>query len=123
GEADPSRPVDFELSVDGSPFILHRSSGAIVSSKLGSTAWMRAAWQVHTEQYLVREPTPRLQGGGSLAVAKEPHGLASSVTIRPLGWEPVLSLDGLSPHRLPTSSSITIEIEPEKKLWLHTASF
>lgn len=74
-------------------------------------------------QYLVREPTPRLQGGGSLAVAKEPHGLASSVTIRPLGWEPVLSLDGLSPHRLPTSSSITIEIEPEKKLWLHTASF
>ena len=50
GEADPSRPFDFEMSVDGAPFVLHRSSGVLLSTQIGTGAWMRAAWSVQEEQ-------------------------------------------------------------------------
>ena len=76
-----------------------------------------------TIQFLVREPTPRLKGRADPVLTSTPHGLAGGVRIRPLGWEPVLSMDGLPPLRLPTSSSVTIEVEPQKRLWLHTVSF
>ncbi|KAL1498822.1 hypothetical protein AB1Y20_014125 [Prymnesium parvum] len=165
GEADPSRPFDFEMSVDGGPFCVHRSSGAIIATQLGSGAWLRAAWQVHDEQvrailgalgeaaaplprgvdipsitaaatrkllrhddpmavqYLVREPTPQLRGRANPWQTSDPHGMAATVCVRPLGWEAVLTLDGLPPLRLPNSCSVTVQVEPEKNLWLHTATF
>ena len=50
GEADPSRPLDVELSIDGGPWALWRSSGAIVSTQLGSGAWMRNAFALRKPQ-------------------------------------------------------------------------
>ena len=50
GEADPSRPLDVELSIDGGPWALWRSSGAIISTQLGSGAWMRNAFALRKPQ-------------------------------------------------------------------------
>ena len=110
--------------------VAHASGGHLDTTALDVTAIMAGAnarLLAHddptTIQYLVREPTPRLKGRTDPVLTSMPHGLAAGVRIRPLGWEPVLSMDGLPPLRLPTNSSVTIEVEPQKHLWLHTASF
>lgn len=167
GEADPARPSDLEISFDGGPFSLHRSSGVLLATQLGSGAWMRSSWSVHQQQvravleafatqdslgdslanvdiaaitarancsllqhddpmllqYLVRDVAPRLMGQGVPSFTLTPHGLANTVRVRPLGWDMVLSIDGLPPLRLPSHCMVTLEIEPDKSLWIHTAKF
>lgn len=74
-------------------------------------------------QYLIREPAPRLRGKGPPLMTTTPHGMARFVRVRPLGWDAVLSMDGLRPLRLPSSCMVTLEIEPDRGLWLHAATF
>ena len=54
-EADPSRPLLFEIGVDDEPTSLHRGSGALVSTQAGTGAWISTARQVdaaHAEAVL-----------------------------------------------------------------------
>lgn len=50
GESDPSRPLDLEVSVDGGPWSHWRSSGLLVATQLGASAWLRNATAVDEEQ-------------------------------------------------------------------------
>ena len=73
-------------------------------------------------QYLVREPTPKSPVRRATAQRQPsehtlPHGLARRLSLRPLGWEPVVSLDGLRPIKLPVACVVTIEIEPDTQQW------
>ena len=49
-ESDPSRPLLYEMAVDGEPKRLYRSSGLIASTQLGAGAWLRAARSIDEVQ-------------------------------------------------------------------------
>lgn len=70
--------LDYEASIDDGPYVLQRSSGAIVSTQLGSTAWVRSAWMVHEQQVaaVLRAAAPP----GSVAAAPARDGGAAAST-------------------------------------------
>ena len=79
-------------------------------------------------QYLVREPSLRAplrpigQTGLQLAEAAlaTPHGIGRKVRVRPSGWQPVASIDGLQSMALPWKCVLTLEVEPDRAKWLRT---
>ena len=49
-ERDPGRPIVYELTVDDHPSEVQRSSGVLVCTGTGSTAWMSNAAAIHPDQ-------------------------------------------------------------------------
>jgi NAD kinase len=49
-ERDPGRPIVYELTVDDHPAEIQRSSGVLVCTGTGSTAWMSNAAAIHPDQ-------------------------------------------------------------------------
>jgi hypothetical protein len=49
-ERDPGRPIVYELTVDDHAAEIQRSSGVLVCTGTGSTAWMANAAGIHSDQ-------------------------------------------------------------------------
>jgi broad specificity phosphatase PhoE/NAD kinase len=49
-EKDPGRPFVYELTVDDQASEIQRSSGVLISTGTGSTAWMSSAAAIHADQ-------------------------------------------------------------------------
>jgi len=150
-ERDPGRPMVYELTVDEQPAEIQRSSGVLVCTGTGSTAWMANAAGIHADQvqavlkdinykhtladaraiaerinmdlifesnspeveFYVREPLLPLSSSaaalGRSGYAHR-HGWAGRVCVRSLGWDAVISMDGLTLVPLPKGTTAIIQI-------------
>jgi len=150
-ERDPGRPIVYELTVDEHPAEIQRSSGVLVCTGTGSTAWMANAAGLHPDQvaavlrdvgythtaadtraiadrinqqlvfesnspevqYFVREPLLPLATAASVGARggyQHRHGWAGRVAVRSLGWDAVLSIDGINLVQLPKGTTAVLRI-------------
>ena len=140
------------LQVDGSAGEIQRSSGVLVCTGTGSTAWMANAAGLHHEevaavlreigrpsspaearaiadrinlelvfetnspevQYFVREPLLPLSTANNASLGRggysHRHGWAQRVTVRSLGWDAVMSIDGIRLVQLPKGTTAVLNI-------------
>ena len=81
GEADGARPIDVRLSLDGGPWSAWRSSGIIVASQVGSSAWMRSAVQCSSEHVAaVLDAAARVRSG-EVASSPTPSQLSAIAAV------------------------------------------
>mmetsp|Transcript_37427 Transcript_37427/g.47723 ORF Transcript_37427/g.47723 Transcript_37427/m.47723 type:complete len:693 (+) Transcript_37427:164-2242(+) len=128
-EVQPSRPCIFDIGIDGLERQTVRSSGVIVCSGTGSTAWFTSASRVHqstvmkvlqaaglstdaeyvsaikneiNDRISFKSDSPRLGYVVREPIINRAHGVqqrfghADRISIRSLGWQASLVIDGLT---------------------------
>jgi len=147
-ERDPGRPIVYELTVDDHAAEIQRSSGVLVCSGTGSTAWMSNAAAIHPDQvssvlkdinhkhtpadarqiaerinmdvifesnspeveYLVREPLLHSAATVGRLGYQHRQGWAGRIAVRSLGWDAVMSIDGINLVKLPKGTMAVLQI-------------
>ncbi|EQC34352.1 hypothetical protein SDRG_08124 [Saprolegnia diclina VS20] len=157
-ESDASRPSHYNIGIDQQQRESHRSSGIIVCTGTGSSAWHYSASQIHREQIssvlhamdfhtytneTVTEITEMLNKQNMFAedsvdmgyVVREPiinatfgdirfrRGKARRVSMRSLGWDMKVNLDGLYSVPLNYGVQAVMKICTEPQYVLRTVDF
>ncbi|CAK5179887.1 unnamed protein product [Aphanomyces euteiches] len=157
-ESDASRPSFYNIGIDQQQRESHRSSGIIVCTGTGSSAWYYSASQIHREQIssilnamnfhsytneTVTEITERLNKDNMFPedsldmgyVVREPiinatfgdirfrKGKARRVSMRSLGWDMKVNLDGLYSVPLNYGVQAVMKICTEPQYVLRTVDF
>jgi len=160
-EVDANRPSKQELTVvrpgpdDLAVCALHRSSGLLVSTGSGSTAWVKSASAMHAKDvqrilraagcphatradaihiaerlndefvfhpddrrvlYYVRDPMFNYDMRPDEEALFPHHGFALSVSVRSLGFDSMLALDGLYKYPVMHGETVVMRVDPETAL-------
>ncbi|KAI9914543.1 hypothetical protein PsorP6_008394 [Peronosclerospora sorghi] len=156
-EGDASRPSHYDIGVDQHQRESHRSSGILMCTGTGSSAWYSSACQVYREQivnvlsamnhthtnetvteltesinkqnvfpedsrdmgYVVREPIINATFGD----IRFRRGMARRVSMRSLGWDMKVTIDGIYSVPLDYGVQAVMKIVDEPKYVLRTVDF